>query len=78
MTHEAGKGDKQRPTNHRSFAENFEKIFGKKENKAYFLECDRCGKKIWFDPTDSYSGIHTCTPKENQSVSQHHTEATKK
>jgi hypothetical protein len=31
MTHEAGKGDKQRPTNHKSFSENFDRIFGKKE-----------------------------------------------
>ena len=30
MTHEAGKGDKQRPTNHEKFAENFEKIFKRK------------------------------------------------
>ena len=31
MAHEAGKGDTQRPTNHKSFSENFEKIFGKKD-----------------------------------------------
>ena len=30
MTHEAGKGDKQRPTNHEAFSKNFEAIFGKK------------------------------------------------
>jgi hypothetical protein len=29
MTHEAGKGDKQRPTDYDKFSENFEKIFGK-------------------------------------------------
>lgn len=28
MTHEAGKGDKQRPTNQEAFAKNFEAIFG--------------------------------------------------
>ena len=28
MTHEAGKGDKQRPTDHEKFSSNFEKIFG--------------------------------------------------
>jgi hypothetical protein len=27
---EAGKGDKQRPTDHQSFSKNFEAIFGKK------------------------------------------------
>jgi len=30
MTREAGKGDTQRPTDQQKFAENFEKIFGKK------------------------------------------------
>jgi hypothetical protein len=30
MTHEAGKGDKQRPTDHEAFAKNFENIFGRK------------------------------------------------
>jgi hypothetical protein len=28
MTREAGKGDKQRPTDHDKFAENFDRIFG--------------------------------------------------
>lgn len=27
---EAGKGDKQRPTDHEAFAKNFESIFGRK------------------------------------------------
>jgi hypothetical protein len=31
MAHEAGKGDTQRPTNYKSFSENFDLIFGKKE-----------------------------------------------
>ena len=30
MTHEAGKGDKQRPTDYEKFSSNFEKIFGRK------------------------------------------------
>lgn len=33
MTHEAGKGDKQRPTNHDAFSAQFETIFGKKVPK---------------------------------------------
>lgn len=33
MTHEAGKGDKQRPTNHEAFGKHFEEIFGKKVPK---------------------------------------------
>jgi hypothetical protein len=31
MAHEAGKGDKQRPTKYESFAEGMERIFGKKQ-----------------------------------------------
>ena len=27
MSHEAGKGDKQRPTNHEKFSSNFDRIF---------------------------------------------------
>jgi len=30
MAHEAGKGDKQRPTDYEKFEKNFEAIFGKK------------------------------------------------
>ena len=30
MAHEAGKGDAQRPTDHTKFAENFDRIFGKR------------------------------------------------
>jgi len=33
MTHEAGKGDTQRPTNWDHFSENFDRIFGKKPPK---------------------------------------------
>lgn len=31
MSQEAGKGSKQRPTDQQKFAENFDKIFGKKK-----------------------------------------------
>lgn len=31
MTHEAGKGDKTRPTNWDHFSENFDRIFGSKQ-----------------------------------------------
>jgi tRNA(Ile2) C34 agmatinyltransferase TiaS len=30
MTHEAGKGDTMRPTNHKAFAEGMDRIFGKR------------------------------------------------
>jgi hypothetical protein len=33
MTHEAGKGDTQRPTDHEKFSSNFEAIFGSKPKK---------------------------------------------
>ena len=66
MTHEAGKGDKPRPTNWDHFSENFDRIFGKKQlPEPHFKNCERCGKDIWVDPLDAYSGIHTCTPKQN-------------
>jgi hypothetical protein len=67
MTHEAGKGDTQRPTNHKSFSEGFDRIFGKR-SEPYKTTCNRCGKELWLDPVDAYSGIHTCTPKESQSA----------
>ena len=64
MTHsEAGKGDDVRPTDHKKFSDGYDLIWGKKKAKPFFAACDRCGKAIWIDPNDSYSGIHTCTPK---------------
>ena len=33
MSKEAGKGDKQRPTNHKAYSENYDQIFGKKPKK---------------------------------------------
>jgi hypothetical protein len=33
MTHEAGKGDTQRPTNWEHFSQNFERIFGKSKEQ---------------------------------------------
>lgn len=41
MTHEAGKGDKQRPTNYKSFAENFDAIFRRDDDKAEDEEFQR-------------------------------------
>jgi len=66
MTHEAGKGDKQRPTNWHHFSENFGRIFGGKPKENYeIITCQRCGKSMKVNTFDAYSGIHTCTPKEN-------------
>jgi len=41
MTHEAGKGSKQRPTNYESFAEGMERIFGKPIPKEQADEMNR-------------------------------------
>jgi hypothetical protein len=74
MASEAGKGDKQRPTNHDAFAKNFEEIFGGKPKANYeIITCQRCGQSMRVNTFDEYSGIHTCTPLENQSVSQSRT-----
>jgi hypothetical protein len=41
MTHEAGKGDKQRPTNWDHFSENFDRIFGRKVPDNVAAEVNR-------------------------------------
>lgn len=41
MTHEAGKGDKQRPTNWDHFSENFDRIFGVKMPKEHADDINR-------------------------------------
>jgi hypothetical protein len=41
MTHEAGKGSKQRPTNYETFAEGMERIFGKRMPKEQAEEINR-------------------------------------
>jgi hypothetical protein len=41
MTHEAGKGDKQRPTNWDHFSENFDRIFGRKVPDKMAAEVNR-------------------------------------
>ena len=38
MASEAGKGDKQRPTDYDKFSENFDRIFGKKGNEVVSQE----------------------------------------
>jgi hypothetical protein len=63
MTNEAGKGDKQRPTDHGKYGTNFDAVF-KKRAEPYQTTCNRCGKELWLDPEDAYSGVHTCTKKE--------------
>ena len=41
---EAGKGDKRRPTDEQKFRENFDRIFGKKNEKP--TETPRTDKKL--------------------------------
>ena len=35
---DGGKGDKQRPTNHKTFSENFDRIFGTKHERSGTME----------------------------------------
>lgn len=41
MAHEAGKGGKQRPTNHESFSSNYDLIWGKKATHDHRTQTDR-------------------------------------
>ena len=77
--HEAGKGGDQRPTDHKKFSSGYDLIWGKKKDDDAALTsnpsgtlqrviCERCGKRVTVSKLDPYVGIHTCTPKENQSV----------
>lgn len=62
MTHrEAGKGDTQRPTNYKSFAENFDNIFRKNDDaKAEDDEFERIqreqGQRVGNHQDDEHSG----------------------
>ena len=67
MTHgDGGKGDAQRPTDHKKFSDNYDLIWGNKNIEK--ITCERCGKELLINKLDEYSGTHTCTPKENQSA----------
>jgi len=64
---DGGKGDAQRPTNHKSFSENFDKIFGKKETtldtnpatRAWYT-IDELNEKFGDDEDDSCSWCGGC------------------
>jgi hypothetical protein len=58
MSNEAGKGDKQRPTDHNKFSENYDQIFGYQTHK-----CVRCGETAKVKKGVSWT--HTCTPIAN-------------
>ena len=54
MHHEAGKGDKQRPTDKDAFDKGFESIFGvKKPTRGSFVYCKEKGELI---PKEEYYG----------------------
>ena len=57
MAHEAGKGDTQRPTNHKAYSEHFDNIF---RNNRDRVVCPRCNKEFWVRPDEPH--VHTCTP----------------
>lgn len=67
MTREAGKGDAMRPTDHKAYSQGFDNVFSKRP-EPYKVTCERCAKELWLDPDDVYSGAHTCTLKDGQSV----------
>ena len=58
MTHEAGKGDKMRPTDMERFNANFDKIFRQHRERTV---CPDCGKEFWLRADEPH--IHTCTPQ---------------
>ena len=64
MSHEAGKGDKQRPTDYERFSTNYEKIFGRTSGitKDEFDNVDKNFKKEY----ERYKRDVICQ-KENQS-----------
>ena len=66
---EAGKGDKQRPTDYSSYSFNYDNIFRKKPSTEIldWKTCENCGKPLLVNTNDSYSEIHTCTTKESPS-----------
>ena len=57
MTHEAGKGDTQRPTNHEQFSSNYDSIFKKDKE----VTCPECGEKFML--SSKYPHTHVCKPK---------------
>jgi hypothetical protein len=62
VTHsDGGKGDKQRPTDHNAYSNNYDNIW---KNQREKIVCTDCGKEFWLKPNEPH--IHTCTPKENQ------------
>lgn len=61
MTHEAGKGDTQRPTNHEKFSSNYDSIFKKQREK---VKCDRCGE--WFFLYANEAHNHICNVGETK------------
>lgn len=57
MTHEAGKGDKTRPTNWDHFSENFDRIFGKKPAVTEDIEDDEDEDEICSGCSGSGEGM---------------------
>lgn len=53
MAHEAGKGDKQRPTDQEAFAINFDRIFSGGAKRGSYIQDPKTGKLV---PKDEYYG----------------------
>jgi ribosomal protein S27AE len=61
MTHEAGKGDTQRPTNHEKFSSNYDTI----DWSAKEVTCPRCGEKYML--SSKHPNKHYCVlPEETK------------
>ena len=58
MAHEAGKGDAQRPTDHKKFSSGYDTI----DWSAKEVTCPICGEK--FTISSKYPHTHTCEDVE--------------
>ena len=70
MTHEAGKGDTMRPTNHKAYADNFDRIFGKREVEEDDGEpsCLSCGGPMYTKHHWQYWQCDDCGYTEHKEV----------
>jgi ribosomal protein S27AE len=73
MTHEAGKGDTMRPTNHKAFADNFDRTFGKREvgeDEDDDPTCPSCGGPLYMQPHWKYMQCDDCGRREDKEVNE--------
>jgi ribosomal protein L37AE/L43A len=67
MTHEAGKGDTMRPTNHKAFAEGMDRIFGKREvEEDDEPSCPSCTGPLYTQAHWGYVQCDDCGRREDK------------